>query len=757
MKILHLIGGGDVGGAKTHVLSLLKELSKKTDVKLISFRKGSFSDEAKSIGINVEVIHSGFIFLDIFRVVRIIKSEGFDIIHSHGSKANMIGAIVKFITGLPAVTTIHSDYRLDYMQSILKRFTFGVINAIALRFIDYYINVSKNLKEILFKRSFNKDKIFSLRNGIDFENRDTLSRFEFSDKYNLDLKENEIVVGILARLTTVKGLEIFLDAAKCVVEKDNKIKFLIGGDGEDRKMLEEKAKTLGISQNVYFLGYVNSHDFMACIDINVLTSISEGFPYSILEGAVAKRATISSDVGGISDLIIEGETGYLFPSGDYKKLSGYILELSQNESLREKLGRAIYDKAKLDFSLDNMCKIQIAIYDAILKSNGYKYKRLRKRARFDHDAIIAGYYGFENIGDDAILKSIIKDLRLIKPDIKLIVLSKTPSKTSEIYGVDSLKRKNLMHILISMRHSRILIHGGGTLIQDNTSTRSLMYYLGTLWLSKRMGMKVMIYANGIGPIKRGLNRIVSRLVINKVDIITLREDSSKQELINLFIFKPKVIVTADPAMVVDSVNPSEIDEIFIKENIGLEGPFVGFSIRNWFNYKDYENIVAKIADYVIEKYNAKPVFIPLQYPFDLEASNRIIAKMKGTAYVIKNKYGVTSEDYIAGIINKTEMLIGMRLHALIFAASLGVPIIGIVYDSKIESFLKFINRINSSAGNIDNLAIEKFKFIVDETWNDRKSIGEETKKIIQNYKAASFENAKIAIELLKECDGEKNA
>lgn len=248
MKILHLIGGGDVGGAKTHVLSLLKELSKKTDVKLISFRKGSFSDEAKSIGINVEVIHSGFIFLDIFRVVRIIKSEGFDIIHSHGSKANMIGAIVKFITGLPAVTTIHSDYRLDYMQSILKRFTFGVINAIALRFIDYYINVSKNLKEILFKRSFNKDKIFSLRNGIDFENRDTLSRFEFSDKYNLDLKENEIVVGILARLTTVKGLEIFLDAAKCVVEKDNKIKFLIGGDGEDRKMLEEKAKTLGISQ-----------------------------------------------------------------------------------------------------------------------------------------------------------------------------------------------------------------------------------------------------------------------------------------------------------------------------------------------------------------------------------------------------------------------------------------------------------------------------------------------------------------------------
>ena len=149
MKVLHLIGGGDVGGAKSHVLSLVKELDKHIDVKLISFRTGAFADDARKMGINVEIVKTGTIISDVRKVLSIIKNEGYELIHSHGAKANMITFFAKRFTSLPVVTTVHSDYRLDYLQNILKMFSFGLINTVALRFLDFYIGVSKILKKCL--------------------------------------------------------------------------------------------------------------------------------------------------------------------------------------------------------------------------------------------------------------------------------------------------------------------------------------------------------------------------------------------------------------------------------------------------------------------------------------------------------------------------------------------------------------------------------------------------------------------------------
>lgn len=220
MKVLHLIGGGDVGGAKVHVLSLVKELSKHIDVKIISFRPGIFADEACEMGINIEVVKSGNFIKDVKKVAHIIKNEGYEIIHSHGAKANMFALIAKRLTHLPTVTTVHSDYRLDYMHSIYKKLSFGSMNAIALRFIDYYIGVSSNFKQMLITRKFNPDRIFKLYNGMDFNKElKNYSREEFSEKYNLKLKEEDIVVGIAARLYPVKGINTLIDAAALAIKK----------------------------------------------------------------------------------------------------------------------------------------------------------------------------------------------------------------------------------------------------------------------------------------------------------------------------------------------------------------------------------------------------------------------------------------------------------------------------------------------------------------------------------------------------------
>lgn len=244
MRVLHLIGGGDEGGAKSHVLSLVQQLGNHIGVKLISLRPGPFADDAKKMGIDVEVIRTGNIFKDINKVRKIALNGKYDILHTHGAKANMIGAFIKKQTKIPVVSTIHSDYRLDYLNSILKMYTFGLINTVALRFLDYYIAVSHNFKEMLIKRGFPPQRIYTVYNGISFENTiEIMPKEDFAKKYNFTIEPGDVFIGILARLDPVKGHTVFLDAAAKVLKKCPQAKFLIAGWGDKLRVSLEKKQT----------------------------------------------------------------------------------------------------------------------------------------------------------------------------------------------------------------------------------------------------------------------------------------------------------------------------------------------------------------------------------------------------------------------------------------------------------------------------------------------------------------------------------
>jgi glycosyltransferase involved in cell wall biosynthesis len=368
MKVLHIIGGGDTGGAKTHVLTLVKELEKHINIKIISLRPGIFSDEAREMGIDVEVIKSGNIFSDMKNVISIIRNGGFQIIHSHGAKANLFAIASKYFAKIPIITTVHSDYKLDYLESVPKMLSFGILNTIALRFFDYYVAVSGNFKRMLVNRKFNSDRIFTVYNGMDFSRPlKSYSRSTFAEKYKLNINDNDIVVGILVRLDPVKGLDSFVKAADIVLKTNPQVKFILGGEGKERKALENRIKSLGIADHVFLPGWIDDpFEFMSCIDINVLTSLSESFPYVILEGTFFKKATVSSDVGGISDLIEDGATGFLFKPGDYMTLAQHLVLLANSPDLRFKIGQQIYEKASTQFSLENMCQTQLEIYRNIL-------------------------------------------------------------------------------------------------------------------------------------------------------------------------------------------------------------------------------------------------------------------------------------------------------------------------------------------------------------------------------------------------------
>lgn len=744
MKVIHLIGGGDEGGAKSHVLQLIKELGKHIDVTLISYRRGKFHDDAVAMGIDARVIKTGNIVLDIYKTLKLVKSGKYDIIHSHGAKGNMIASIIKSITGVPVVTTVHSDPHLDYMHSILKKYTFGIINEIALRKIGYHISVSSNLKEMLKGSGFDPQHLYSVNNGIAFDNEiPVCTRKEFFRRFNVPFPEDCVLIGIMARLHPVKDHETFLRAAAEVVKVNPDARFLIAGPGDELlNHLLQLTRKLGLEDYVYFTGMVeNPYDFFQIIDINVLTSISEGFPYVVLEGARFSKVFVSTRVGGLSQLVESGVNGYLVEPRDWKTLGDHLIELSLDKQKREQMGEKLRIMAEGRFSLRSMCENQLAIYKAILKEET-KNKRDGKK----YDITLLGYYGYNNSGDEAILKSTLDSFRKIDPELTFLVFSKRPWETKKLYSVDSVNRFNLFKLIYILKRTRLFLAGGGSLIQDNTSTRSIWYYLTVLRMAKRLGTRTMLFANGIGPIKKSFNRRFAGKVLNELQVISLRDAQSFTEIKELGINKPDIYVASDPAVLLEASDETGVNELIKAENIPTGKPLIGFSIRKWANSK-YVDKIAEIADYCVEKYDSHPVFIPMQYPMDFDISQIIANRMKHPSSIITRIY---SPDIILGLTARLKLMVGMRLHSIIYAATQCVPLIGLVYEPKVAAFLKEINQ--PSAGYMDNLDTAEICRMLDFIWQNQSEIREQLKSAKKRLAIMAQSNLSNAYQMLKDTE-----
>ncbi|MEA4961867.1 glycosyltransferase [Lutispora sp.] len=371
-KVLHLISGGDVGGAKTHVLTLVKELQKNLTVKIVCFMEGPFAQEARDMGIDIIVLpqQRRYDLKVIDTLVKLIKDEGFTLIHSHGARANFITRFIKNKLPIPCVTTIHSDFMLDFKGNLYKHIIYTNLNVFALKKFDYFIAVSESFKQMLIGRGFPADKIFTVYNGMDFdEDISYKSREKFLEERGLISLKDKKLIGILARLHPVKGHEIFIKAAADILASNKNIHFLITGESTEMPALDDLIKQLGIEDNVHFIGFGDApYDILNAIDINVLTSYSESFPYALLEGARLEKPTISSAVGGIPMLIEDGENGYLFKAGDSNELSRKLSLMIEDEARSKAMGKALYKKADKNYSLKNLALNHINIYDIMLEN-----------------------------------------------------------------------------------------------------------------------------------------------------------------------------------------------------------------------------------------------------------------------------------------------------------------------------------------------------------------------------------------------------
>ena len=707
MKVIHLISGGDSGGAKTHVHSLLQNLTRTIDVTMVCFMEGPFAQEARELGIRTVVLPGRNLLRTYRTLKRMIREEGYEIIHCHGARGNMMGALLRRATGLPVVTTVHSDYRLDYLGRPFSRLSYGTINTIALRLLDYRIGVSDAMTDLLISRGFDPDRLFTIYNGLDFTPRTpALGREEYFRSVGLDADEDSVVVGIAARLNPVKDIGTLVRGFARAHQTCPKLRLLIAGDGEQMDMLKKLSAELGVERQVCFAGWITDTDsFYHAIDINTLTSLSETFPYSLTEGARAALPTVASRVGGVPYLIEHGIHGLLFEAGDAEGLARCLVSLARDPTLREHLGQRLYQRAKADFSLESTLERQLTIYRTILRRQERK-KNLRGRR---DGALVCGAYGRGNAGDDAILEAIVTELRQIDPDLPIWVLSRNPDDTRLTYRVNSIYTFAFPRFLRRMGKTRLYINGGGSLMQDVTSHRSLWFYLFTISAAKRLGCQVMMYGCGIGPIHSPANRRRAAKVLQKsVDAITLRDTHSREELEDMGVTNPEIILSADPTVILPAAPEQVVDGILESQGIDPRGRYIGFALRPWPGFEEKAALFGAAADYAYEKYGLTPVFLPIERRLDVGAARLAAQHMKAPHYILPE---TGSSDHTIGLFARMQVVVSMRLHALVFAAGQGVPLVGVVYDQKISSFLSYIGQ--DLYTDLDAVTVEALRAHID--------------------------------------------
>lgn len=314
--------------------------------------------------------------------------------------------------------------------------------------------------------------------------------------------------------------------------------------------------------------------------------------------------------------------------------------------------------------------------------------------------VISGYYGFANAGDEAMLTAIIKALRSTENSVGLTVISGNPQVTAARYSVTSIHRFNPWEILTALRSCDLLLSGGGSLLQDVTSKRSLLYYLSILALGLLLGKRVMLFAQGIGPIHSRLLRKLTQAVCSRVDLITVRDQDSLYELRRIGIPAEKVQLTADAVLTLPPEGLEQGRRLLQEFKVPQDKMLLAVSVRKWQDDDRYLLELAKAADSLSEEFGAHVVLLPLQYPVDVEACSRLQHFM-----VHKDNSTVLTADcdteQFLSLMGNFDLLIGMRLHALIFAAVMELPFAAVSYDPKIDGFVKDIDGL--TAGRVESL------------------------------------------------------
>lgn len=360
---------------------------------------------------------------------------------------------------------------------------------------------------------------------------------------------------------------------------------------------------------------------------------------------------------------------------------------------------------------------------------------------------ISGYYGFENAGDEAVLLSIIQALGTENTEnmpLEICVLSHNPQATAQRYGVEAVNRWSLKAIIQTLKSADVLISGGGSLLQDVTSKKSVAYYLGVIGIAQFLRKPVVFYSQGVGPVNGALNRFLMRLICNGVKEIYVRDEASKDELQAMGVRRPPIKVVMDPVVSMELTEEEKRQgcEIIDRGIQSANKPLAGLYLRGWKTENAYLDEVVMVCE-ALDKMGYLPVFVPMHYPDDVTAVAPIKERLQACAVFLEDHY---SPQEILAMTAKMDFVIAMRLHGLIMAANAGTPYLGISYDPKIEAFIQSSNFGQVMA--VQTFNAQDFVPLLKEFVEDLSQHQETLKKLKHEFDQRTKQPAKAVMALL---------
>jgi len=357
---------------------------------------------------------------------------------------------------------------------------------------------------------------------------------------------------------------------------------------------------------------------------------------------------------------------------------------------------------------------------------------------------ISGSYGGMNLGDEAILEVILRELRACL-DVDVVIFSRNPKDTEQRHKVHAVPIRE-MHkdeVLEELRKLDLFILGGGGILFDE----SIEGFLRDVNWAKDLEIPVMIYAISVGPVKTPESKQLVVEALNKVDKITVREGEAKRILHDLGV-NQEIEITSDPGLLLKP--QSFTKDMLKKEGINPDNPLVGFSVREPgpaapdLNIEQYHAILANAADFMVERFDAQILFVPMEGGDnkDPQHSHAVISKMANAqrANVLKGEY--TSGE-VLGLMKNLSFAVGMRLHFLIFAGIQKVPFVALPYATKVSGFL---SDLEMPMPPMAALNVGKLCAFLDRSWDFRERI----KKRLEDKVPPLQERAKKTNQIL--CD-----
>jgi polysaccharide pyruvyl transferase CsaB len=361
---------------------------------------------------------------------------------------------------------------------------------------------------------------------------------------------------------------------------------------------------------------------------------------------------------------------------------------------------------------------------------------------------ISGSYGGMNLGDEAILQAIVRQLRTELP-VEITVFTHEPEDTRRRHGVEravlagTLSRAEILPEIVRLD---LFILGGGGILYDAEVTR----YLREVALAHETGVPVMLYAIGAGPLKEAAARALVRETLNRAATITVRERSARKVLEEAGV-QGEIVVTADPALLLE---PEPLPAgVLEQEGLKGEKPVIGISVREpgpaapGLEQSAYHALLANAADFMVDRFDADVLFVPMERSvLDTQHSHGVISQMLRAqrANVLKGHY---TSGQLLTLMGSFSFALGMRLHFLIFAALQGIPFVALPYASKVSGFLEDLKLATPPMKLVNAGRLIAY---LDQCWDDRVAMRAHIATMMSGLKERARETHRIAAGLLKE-------